>query len=92
LRIDIQDQGIGIPREHQPKIFEAFYRVDTSHTAEIPGTGLGLVIVKAIVEHHGGKISFASEPGHGSTFTVLLPIRTELKREETVRDMGTMAQ
>ncbi len=92
LRIEIEDQGIGIPREHQPKIFEAFYRVDTSHTAEIPGTGLGLVIVKAIVEHHQGKITFQSDVGKGTTFTVVLPIRKELKREETVRDMGTMAQ
>ncbi len=92
LRIDVRDQGVGIPREHQPKIFEAFYRVDTSYTAEIPGTGLGLVIVKAIVEHHGGSVSFESDVGKGTTFTVLLPIRGEIPREERAKDMGSMAQ
>jgi signal transduction histidine kinase len=91
LRIEIEDQGIGIPEEHQKNLFQAFYRVDSSHTAEIPGTGLGLVIVKAIVEHHGGKIWLESQPGQGTTFFILIPIRQEIRRGEAGWDLGSMA-
>jgi len=79
LRIEIQDQGLGISKENIARLFQAFYRVDSSLTAEIPGTGLGLVIVKAIVEHHGGRIWVESEPGKGSTFILLIPVRREIK-------------
>lgn len=75
LRIDISDQGIGIPEEHLGKIFDQFYRVDSSLTAQISGTGLGLAIVKSMVEAHSGTIRVASTPGEGSTFSVFLPIR-----------------
>jgi signal transduction histidine kinase len=92
LRIEIQDQGIGIPKEHQSRLFQAFSRVDSSATAEIPGTGLGLVIVKAIVEHHGGRIALESEVGVGTTFQILLPIRQELRREDLGSEMGSMAE
>jgi signal transduction histidine kinase len=92
LRIEVQDQGMGIPAEHQPKLFQAFSRVDSSATAEIPGTGLGLVIVKAIVEHHGGRIAFESTPGTGTTFMILLPIRQELRRGDVGQEMGSMAE
>jgi two-component system phosphate regulon sensor histidine kinase PhoR len=91
LRIEIQDQGIGIPDEHKQKLFEAFYRVDSSHTAEIPGTGLGLVICKAIVEHHGGRIWFESEFGKGTTFLILIPVRREIRRGEAGGELGSMA-
>lgn len=91
LRIEVQDEGIGIPKEHQGKIFQAFYRVDSSHTAEIPGTGLGLVIVKAIVEHHGGHAWFESEAGRGTTFFLLIPVRQEIRLGEAGFDLGTMA-
>src|SRR5262249_55603616 len=90
LRIEIQDHGIGIPKEHQSKLFEAFYRVDSSHTASIPGTGLGLTIVKAIVEHHGGRTWFESEVGKGTTFFLLIPARREIKRGEPGSEIGTM--
>jgi PAS domain S-box-containing protein len=79
LRIAVQDEGIGISKEDQPKVFEQFYRVDSSLTSAVPGTGLGLSIVQAIVEAHGGKVELESEPGKGSTFTVWLPVRTEWK-------------
>jgi PAS domain S-box-containing protein len=79
LRIQVQDEGMGISKEDLPKIFEQFYRVDNSLTYEVPGTGLGLSIVQAIVEAHGGKIEVASDLGKGSTFTVWLPARTEWK-------------
>jgi PAS domain S-box-containing protein len=91
LRVDVQDHGIGIPKEHQSKLFEAFYRVDSSHTAAIPGTGLGLTIVKAILEHHGGRCWFESEVGKGTTFSLLIPARREIKRGEPGSELGSMA-
>ena len=91
LRVEVQDEGIGIPAEHQDKVFQAFYRVDSSATAEIPGTGLGLVIVKAIVEQHGGRIWLESQPGRGTTLSLLIPIRHEIKSGESGHDLGSMA-
>lgn len=69
---EIQDQGIGIPAEDMPKLFEAFSRC--GNVGEVPGTGLGLVIVKRCVELHGGRLDIDSKPGEGSTFTVRLPL------------------
>jgi signal transduction histidine kinase len=92
LRLEIQDQGIGISPEHREKLFQAFYRVDSSSTAQIPGTGLGLVIVKAIVEHHGGRIWLESAPGQGTTFFVLIPGRREVGRDQLGRQMGSFAE
>ena len=77
FRIMVEDNGIGIPEEKQDKIFEKFYRVDSSLTYEISGTGLGLAIVKEIVELHGGRIWVESEEGVGSKFSVEIPIRVE---------------
>jgi signal transduction histidine kinase len=71
----VRDNGIGIPLEDQPHVFEKFYRVQNEATADIGGTGLGLSIVKSVVERHSGRIWVESEPGQGSTFTVLLPIQ-----------------
>ena len=73
VRIRVSDTGIGIPSEHLPRIFERFYRVDKARSRELGGTGLGLSIVKHIVQLHGGRIEVTSQPGRGSTFTVLLP-------------------
>ena len=75
FRIEIEDNGIGIPPEHQERIFERFYRVDQNRSREIGGTGLGLSIVKHIVIQHGGTIGVRSAEGEGSTFTVELPRR-----------------
>ncbi len=69
---EVQDQGIGIPSEDMPMLFDAFFRC--GNVGEIPGTGLGLVIVRRCVELHGGQLSIESEPGKGSTFTVRLPL------------------
>ncbi len=91
LRIEVKDQGMGISKENQKKLFQAFTRVDSSNTAQIPGTGLGLVIVKAIVEAHGGKISVDSEPGRGTTFAILIPARREIRRGEAGSELGSMA-
>ncbi|HEX7901995.1 MAG TPA: ATP-binding protein [Planctomycetota bacterium] len=92
LKIQVQDQGIGIAKENIPNLFQAFYRVDSSHTAEIAGTGLGLVIVKAIVEHHGGRIWVDSEIGQGSVISILLPVLHELNTSELGRQLGSMAE
>jgi two-component system sensor histidine kinase/response regulator len=73
IAAEIQDTGIGIAKEHLPYLFEQFYRVSRSEDQKMKGTGLGLSIAKKIVESHGGSIQVASEPGKGSTFTVLLP-------------------
>lgn len=67
----VQDQGIGIPRAEQAQLFESFFRA--SNTQSIPGTGLGLTIVKRCVELHQGQIDITSEIGIGTTFTVVLP-------------------
>lgn len=68
--LKVKDTGIGIPQEHQERVFERFYRVDKSHSKEIGGTGLGLSIVKHGVMYHGGEISMVSEPGKGTEITV----------------------
>ncbi|MEZ4524365.1 MAG: ATP-binding protein [Desulfobacterales bacterium] len=75
LVIRVKDQGIGIPREHLPRLFERFYRVDRSRSRKAGGTGLGLAIVKHIVLAHGGYVTVDSRPGKGSTFEVHLPHR-----------------
>lgn len=69
--LKVKDTGIGIPQEHQERVFERFYRVDKSHSKEIGGTGLGLSIVKHGVMYHGGEISMESEPGKGTEITVI---------------------
>jgi two-component system phosphate regulon sensor histidine kinase PhoR len=72
VAISVVDDGIGISQEHQARIFERFYRVDDARSRAVGGTGLGLAISRHIVHSLGGRIRVASEPGRGSTFTVLL--------------------
>jgi two-component system phosphate regulon sensor histidine kinase PhoR len=70
---EVTDTGIGIAREHIPRITERFYRVDGSRSRETGGTGLGLAIVKHVLQRHGGEVIVESEPGRGSTFRLVLP-------------------
>ncbi len=73
VEIAVKDQGLGISRSDQDRIFERFYRVDPARSRATGGTGLGLSIVKHVAANHGGEVSLWSEPGVGSTFTLRLP-------------------
>ena len=70
VRVTVSDDGLGIPREAQDRVFERFYRVDKSHSRETGGTGLGLSIVKHAAQYHGAEISLESEPGKGTAISV----------------------
>ena len=74
MKISITDTGIGISKENLPRIFDQFYRADGSRSSTTGGAGLGLTIVKKLVEAHNGSIDVSSEVGRGTTFTISLPI------------------
>ena len=70
----MSDTGYGIPQGQQKQIFTKLFRADNVREKDVEGTGLGLYIVKSIVEHSGGKVWFESEENKGATFSVLLPL------------------
>ncbi len=74
IEISVTDPGIGIPAEEIPRIFQKFYRVERPGMPRFPGTGLGLAMVREIVQKHGGRVWAESEPGRGSTFHFTLPV------------------
>lgn len=76
VQVDVVDTGIGIAPEDLPRIFDKFYRVKTEKTRKIMGSGLGLSIVKSIVEAHLGSVEVKSEPGKGTAFSVFLPAKS----------------
>lgn len=73
IRLQVRDTGVGISKEDQEKIFMRFWQADTSSQRKFQGMGIGLSLVKEIAEAHGGSVNVESEPGHGTTMTVLLP-------------------
>jgi signal transduction histidine kinase len=73
----IQDKGMGIPKEEEKHIFQKFFRAQNANNHKTRGSGLGLYVVKSIVEKAGGKIWFKSKEGKGTTFFVTLPIKTK---------------
>ena len=84
--LSISDQGLGIPKQDLPKIFDRFYRVDRARSRAQGGTGLGLAIAKEIIKQHNGFIWAKSEYGKGSTFTIVLPYDKEAVKEEIWED------
>jgi len=76
----VADQGVGIPEGEQSRIFEKFYRVHTGNGPDTGGAGLGLTVVKHIVEAHRGKIQVESKVGEGSSFSLILPRLEEAPR------------
>ena len=83
--LEIEDTGIGIAKEEQPKIFQRFHRSQNVIGRSFEGTGIGLSLVKELVQLHGGKISFESEEGKGTTFFIHIPFGKNHLREETIR-------
>lgn len=73
VRLRVKDNGPGIPKEHQNRLFERFYRIDEARSREVGGTGIGLSIVKHIMQRHGGSVKVISEPGHGAEFVCHFP-------------------
>ncbi len=74
-KVAISDTGIGISEKDLPHVFERFYRVDKARSRQVGGTGLGLAIVKHLVQAHGGEVGVESDPGKGSCFTLVFPLR-----------------
>ena len=73
VELEVADEGVGIAAESLSRIFDRYVRISNPETATVRGLGLGLSLVRALVEAHGGQISVVSEPGKGSSFRVLLP-------------------
>jgi Histidine kinase-, DNA gyrase B-, and HSP90-like ATPase len=87
--LDVIDRGPGIPAEHQPYVFDRFYRVDKARTREWGGAGLGLSITRWAIEAHGGEISLSSKGGDGCTFRVCLPMASDISNPTTGRVSAT---
>jgi signal transduction histidine kinase len=82
----VRDRGLGIPHDHQDRVFTKFFRGEAARKRAISGTGLGLVLARQIVEAHGGSIGFNSEEGRGSTFWVRLPAASQIESIPTADD------
>ncbi len=87
--IVISDTGTGIPKSQIDKIFDRFYQVDSSHTREHEGTGIGLALTKELVELHKGRIEVESEEGRGTTFRIIFPLGREHLKPEEIREEET---
>jgi signal transduction histidine kinase len=88
----VADEGVGIPQDHQQRIFERFYQVDGSARRRFAGVGLGLAIAKRIVEAHGGKIWVESEIDKGSTFHFTLPKYQQEAYRQPFQELPVAAQ
>jgi signal transduction histidine kinase len=88
--VTVKDRGIGIPKAEQKRIFEKFYRVESTLVHTTKGSGLGLALVQHIAEAHGGHVEVASAPGEGSAFTLSLPVREEAAAAPPAARRGTM--
>jgi signal transduction histidine kinase len=93
LRVSVQDTGIGISEQDQPRIFERFFRSRQGVALKIEGSGLGLAITRAIIQKHGGNIWFETVLGEGTTFTFTLPLRVNIgegddSADDSSQDLG----
>jgi two-component system phosphate regulon sensor histidine kinase PhoR len=86
VRWSVTDEGIGIPRAEHRRIFQKFYRVDERLSRAVEGTGLGLAIVQHIALGHGGRVEVVSEPGQGSTFSLVVPRPAEREQPARARE------
>jgi two-component system phosphate regulon sensor histidine kinase PhoR len=92
--LEVRDTGIGIAKEHWPRLTERFYRVDGSRSRDTGGTGLGLSIVKHVAQRHGGELEVQSEPGKGSSFCLSIPsarVRRAVQADATAADAAGRA-
>ena len=85
--LSVTDNGIGIPRSEQQKVFDKLYRVPTGNIHNAKGFGLGLSYVRTVVQRHGGRIELESEPGRGSTFRIFLPFE-HVREQQTAAGRG----
>src|SRR5450631_389064 len=90
-RVAVRDYGPGIAPEHLPRLTERFYRVDVADSRAQGGTGLGLALVKHVLNRHGGRLNIESTPGEGATFTMHLPLHTEDFRSTSELDVKSKA-
>jgi signal transduction histidine kinase len=74
VRLVVKDHGIGISAAARPRLFEKFYRVNDPELNNVVGTGIGLYLVRQVIERHGGRVEVASQPGQGSAFEIELPV------------------
>lgn len=92
VTLRVEDSGPGIAPEHLPHVFDRFYRADAARDAASGGSGLGLSIVRAIVERHGGRVAVASPPGNGARFELTLPVGRGLVADEPATAVGAVAE
>ncbi|MEH3147401.1 MAG: response regulator [Methylobacterium frigidaeris] len=97
-RLSVSDSGVGIPARELPRLFERFHRVEGAQGRSFEGSGIGLALVQELVRIHGGSVAVESAPGHGSTFTVTLPLGSDhlpadrIRAERTLVSTATRAQ
>jgi two-component system phosphate regulon sensor histidine kinase PhoR len=89
VRMAVSDKGIGIARREHRRIFDKFYRSNELLSSDVEGSGLGLAIVRHVVQAHGGRVELESEPGKGSTFTLVIPL-PELERKRATEPTRTV--
>jgi signal transduction histidine kinase len=92
VKVDVTDTGIGIPPDKQERLFQRFSQADSSTTRKFGGTGLGLAICKQLLEKMGGQIGLNSDPGQGSTFWFIIPVRPPETGQEEASEVALEAQ
>ncbi len=88
VEVSVTDRGIGIAEADVPLLFQRFGRIKNNQTQGIPGTGLGLYIVKYLVQRHHGQVALHSQPGAGATFVVRLPVAEGYLKQADLQDTG----